>query len=147
MKKYIVIFLCLAGLAMAQGYSDWQLGAIEGLKYGFKMGQAFTNAQNGINVTGFNAEVDSYNAWIRKNFGENPSLLMSKMNAPMDLSRPVMVANNTSSNGIVHEIDGGAAGGPSYTTNDINLLPENAINQYRATQTGKAMGEEYLGGI
>ena len=58
--KYIAIILCLIGLAVAAGYTDWQQGAADGLRYGFKMGQAYQNALNGINVTGFNAEVDRY---------------------------------------------------------------------------------------
>jgi hypothetical protein len=140
MKKYIVILLCLAGLAMAQGYTEWQQGALEGLKYGFKMGQAYENALDGVNVTGFNAEVDIYNAWVRQNFGENPNLLMSKIDTPADLSKPVLVANTTAGSGIVHEIDGGVGTGPTYTTNDMNLLPESAIKSLEN-------GGEYLGGI
>lgn len=145
--KYIAIFLCLAGLAMAQGYTEWQQGALEGLKYGFKMGQAFANANNGINITGFNAEVDIYNAWVRQNFGENPNLLMTKINAPADLSKPVLVSNTTSGSGIVHEIDGGVGAGPAYTTNDMNLLPAGTINRLETYPDGTPIGGEYLGGI
>ena len=83
--KYIAIFLCLVGLAVAAGYTDWQQGASEGLKMGFKMGQAYEQAQKGINVAGFNALVDEYNAWIREHFGEDPAMLMQKLNAPVDL--------------------------------------------------------------
>jgi len=50
--KYIAIFLCLVGVVMAQGYTDWQQGATEGLKLGFKMGQAYEQAQKGINIEG-----------------------------------------------------------------------------------------------
>ena len=78
--KYIAIFLCIVGLAMAVGYTDWQQGAAEGLKIGFKMGQAYEQAQKGINVSGFNAQVDVYNAWVREHFGEDPMLLMQKLN-------------------------------------------------------------------
>ena len=42
--KYIAIILCLIGLAVAAGYNDWQQGAADGLRYGFKMGQAYQSA-------------------------------------------------------------------------------------------------------
>jgi len=128
---------------MAAGYNDWQQGAAEALKIGFKMGQAYEQAQNGINITGFNAQVDSYNAWVRKNFGEDPMLLMQKRDAPIDLSKPVLIANNTTGGGIVHAIDASNKYGAKYTTNDMNLLPERVIN----TSTFKKEGGDYLGGV
>ena len=86
--KYIAIFLCVVGLAMAVGYTDWQQGAAEGLNIGFKMGQAYEQAQKGINVSGFNTQVDVYNAWVREHFGEDRMLLMQKLNsAPVDLQQ------------------------------------------------------------
>ena len=148
MKKYIAIFLCLVGLAMAAGCTDWQQGAAEGLKMGFKMGQSYANALGGVNVTGFNAQVDIYNAWVRSNFGEDPNLLMSKMEAPVDLSKPYILANNTTGGGIVHAIDGSTVNGPSYTTNDVNLLPK-GIDLTKATTSNpwQQGGAEYLGGV
>jgi hypothetical protein len=129
--KYIAIFLCIVGLAMAQGYTDWQQGAAESLKIGFKMGQAYEQAQKGINVSGFNAQVDVYNAWVREHFGEDPMMLMQKkMDAPVDLTKPILIANNTTAGGIVHAIDGtGKAKGASYTTNDMNLLPNSVTEK------------------
>src|SRR5690606_9739585 len=104
---YISIFLCLAGLAVAAEYTDWQNGAIEGLNKGFMMGQAYQLALDGKNIDDFNAKVDEYNAWVRANFGEDPNLLMQKMTAPIDLNKPVIITNNTTnSKGIAHEIDG-----------------------------------------
>jgi hypothetical protein len=147
--KYIAIFLCVVGLSLAVGYTDWQQGAAEGLNIGFKMGQAYEQAQKGINVSGFNAQVDVYNAWVREHFGEDRLLLMQRMNsAPVDLSKPVMIANNTTTpKGIIHQIDGNnKAGGASYTTNDINLLPDSAIKSYRESETGQKTGDGYLTG-
>jgi hypothetical protein len=143
--KYIAIFLCIVGLAMAQGYTDWQQGAAESLKIGFKMGQAYEQAQKGINVSGFNAQVDVYNAWVREHFGEDPMMLMQKkLDAPVDLSKPVLVANNTTGGGIVHAIDGtGKAKGASYATNDMNLLPASVTNSSSAMKDGGA----WLGGV
>ena len=154
--KYIAIFLCLVGLSMAVGYTDWQQGAAEGLKMGFKMGQAYQEALSGINVSGFNAQVDGYNAWVREHFGEDPMMLMQKLNAPVDLSKPVLIANNTTQGGIVHAIDGtGKAKGASYTTNDMNLLPNSVTEKmYKDSQTispdspnyAKTQGD-FLGGV
>jgi hypothetical protein len=146
--KYIAIFLCLVGLAVAVGYTDWQQGASEGLKMGFKMGQAYEQAQKGINVVGFNALVDEYNAWVREHFGEDPAMLMQKLNAPVDLTKPVLVANNTTQGGIVHEIDGmNKASEAKYTTNDVNTLPDSAIKSYQNSEAGKTAGDGYLGGV
>ncbi len=83
---YVSIFLCLAGLAVAAEYTDWQNGAIEGLNKGFMMGQAYQLALDGKNIDDFNAKVDEYNAWVRANFGEDPNMLMPKMTAPVDLA-------------------------------------------------------------
>ena len=94
---YISIFLCLAGLAVAAEYTDWQNGAIDGFKKGFEMGQAYQLALDGKNIDGFNAKVDEYNAWVRANFGEDPNMLMPKMTAPVDLSKPVLITNTTTS--------------------------------------------------
>lgn len=145
--KYIAIFLCLVGLAMAAGYTDWQQGAAEGLNIGFKMGQAYEQAQSGINVTGFNAQVDVYNAWVREHFGEDPMLLMQKLNAPIDLSKPVLIANNTTQGGIVHAIDGmGKAKGASYTTNDVNTLPK-GVTTIDGTNPLNSSNSAWLGGV
>ncbi len=36
-------------------------------------------AQQGQNISGFNVEVDKYNAWIQQNFGNDQYLIMPKM--------------------------------------------------------------------
>lgn len=153
---YIAVFLCLAGLAVAAEYNDWQNGAIDGFKKGFEMGQAYQLALEGKDISGFNAKVDEYNTWVRANFGEDPQMLMQKMTAPIDLSKPVLVTNNTtSSKGIVHEIDG-ATGEKAIRTNDMNLLSDADIAKLeKESASGRAVGEylnggavgEYLGGI
>jgi len=141
--KYIAIFLCLVGLTMAAGYTDWQQGAADGLNIGFKMGQAYEQALKGINVTGFNAQVDVYNAWVREHFGEDPMLPMPKLDAPVDLSKPILIANNTTQGGIVHAIDGMNKGNANYKTNDMNLLPVSVTN----STTFKQDGGQWLGGV
>jgi len=54
-------------------------GAIEMLKIGLKMGQMYALAQQGQNISGFNAEADRYNAWIQETLGDDPNLLMPKI--------------------------------------------------------------------
>jgi hypothetical protein len=140
--KYIAIFLCLVGLVVAQGYTEWQQGAAEGLKIGFEMGQAYEKAQNGIDISGFNAQVDTYNAWVIEHFGQDPRLLMQKMTGPVDLQKPVLLTNNTTlPKEIIHKIDGNTLPEGIYTTNDMNLLPESAL---RSLAPGEG---NYLGGV
>jgi hypothetical protein len=142
--KHVVLFLCLVsiGVVAAQSYTDWQQGAREGLSLGFKMGQAYEKAQNGLNINEYNTLVDSYNAWVKENFGEDSSMLAQKITTPSDLTKPILMINNSNSTGgIVHEMDGGSAKGPTYTTNDMNLLPGD-ISRYNLEQGG-----QYLPGV
>jgi hypothetical protein len=105
---------------MAAGYTDWQQGAIDGLKMGWNMRGAYDQAKQGINVSGYNAEVDKYNAGISANFGEDPSLLMSKISGAVATPyNPVVIARN--STGIEHKIDGNnQAGGVRYPQPDAS---------------------------
>jgi len=82
MKSALIALAVLIGLATAAGYTPWQEGAIEGLKIGFHIGQMYTLAQQGYNISGFNTEVDNYNAWVQKNFGNDQNLMMPKMPMP-----------------------------------------------------------------
>jgi hypothetical protein len=81
-------------------------------------------------------------------------MIMQKVTGPVDLSKPYLLANNTTQGGIVHSIDGSnKAGGSKYTTNDINLLPNSAIGTYQTVTdvdptTGKRItGDGYLSGV
>jgi hypothetical protein len=82
MKTILAVSIVLVGLAMAAGYTPWQEGAIQGLKIGFQMGMMYTQAQQGYNISGYNAQVDAYNAWVQQNFGNDPAMLMQKMPVP-----------------------------------------------------------------
>jgi len=61
------------------GYNPCQESSKESLKIGLKMGQMYALAQQGQNISGFNAEVDRYNAWIQENLANDPDLLMPKI--------------------------------------------------------------------
>lgn len=94
------------------------------------------------NTQAYNDLIPARNAWVRQNFGEDANLLAVNQTAPVDLSKPYIAANNTTSGGIVHSIDGSNAGGEKYTTNDMNLLPDPGnISQIQNE------GGAWLGGI
>lgn len=79
MKGIIVVFLILlAGLASA--YTPEQQTTLDSMNLSFMLGMAYEKAMQGQNVTEYNVLVDEYNAWIRQHFGEDASLLKSKMN-------------------------------------------------------------------
>jgi len=88
MKGIIVISLVLlAGLASA--YTPEQQTTLDGMNLSFMLGTAYANAIQGQNVTEYNTLVDEYNAWIRQNFGEDASLLKSKLTIS---GAPVLIA-------------------------------------------------------
>jgi len=135
---YISVFLCLAGLAVAAEYTDFQKGALEGLNWGLKMGQAYQLALDGKDVAGFNKKVDEYNAWVRANFGENNTLLMKKMDEkaelPKGLQNPVLLNDETTATGgIVHKLDGSWG---KYSTSDMNTLSDQITNHPKTWKEG-----------
>lgn len=143
--KYIAIFLCIVGLAMAADYTDQQQAIMEGLRLSYQLGEAHQKYMQGGDATAFNALIDPWNAWVQANFGQDPNLLMQKMTGPVDLSKPYVLANNTTKGGIVHAIDGMNKVNSTYTTNDVNLLPQSVANQWRRDNPG--MGDGYLSGV
>ena len=150
LMKYLAIFtifLCIAGLSMAADYTDQQKAIMQGLKLSYQLGEAHQKYTTGGDVSTFNALIDQWNAWVQTNFGQDPNLLMPKVTGPVDLSKPYLLANNTTQGGIVHSIDGSNKYGSKYTTNDINLLPNGAIEAYQKSETGRVTGDGYLGGV
>ncbi len=90
MKGIIVISLILlAGLASA--YTPEQQITLDGMNLSFRLGMAYERASQGQNVAEYNALVDEYNAWIRQHFGEDTSLLVSKLNEPPVVITPLGV--------------------------------------------------------
>jgi hypothetical protein len=79
MKGIIIVSLILlAGLASA--YTPEQQTALDGMNLSFQLGIAYEKALQGQNVAEYNTLVDEYNAWLQLHFGENTSLLKSKIN-------------------------------------------------------------------
>ncbi|MDQ1261174.1 MAG: hypothetical protein QG575_355 [Euryarchaeota archaeon] len=147
--KYIAIFLCIVGLTMAADYTSDQQATLDGLRLSYQIGQAYEKYLQRGDATTFNALVDQWNAWVQTNFGQDANLLMSKVTGPVDLTKPYLLANNTTQGGIVHAIDGtGKAKGASYTTNDVNMLPKGVDpTKAKTANPWQQGGEEYLGGI
>ncbi len=82
MKGIIIILLIfLAGLSLVSAYTPEQQTILEGMRLSFQLGMAHQQAQAGQNIDGYNILVDQYNAWVRQHFGEDPDLLVSKINS------------------------------------------------------------------
>ena len=121
MRAIIIIsIIALAAISAASAYNDTQNAMIQGARLSWDLAKADGQSD----VSAFNALADQWNAWVRTWFGEDVNLIVAKK--PLDLSEPILIANVTPG-GIVHEIDGTRGKNDSYTTNDMNLLPENAI--------------------
>ncbi|MHB8118133.1 MAG: hypothetical protein ACYDHX_05325 [Methanothrix sp.] len=143
MKTIIILVSLLAAISLAAAYTPEQQATVDGVRLSFQLGQAYDKVIQGQDVPAFNALVDQWNAWVVRNFGNDTALLMAKMTAPINLQKPYVAANNTTSKGIAHKIDSKA----QYTTNDVNLMPDTAISKYAASEQGKAMGSDFLGGV
>lgn len=140
MKYILIAFVSLvASLSAASAYTDCQQAMYDGTRLSWQMATAYADQD----VPAYNGLVDQWNAWVRANFGEDASMLLSPLTGPVDLSKPYLLANNTTQGGMVHAIDGSnTAGGAKYTTNDMNLLPDpKNISQI------KTEGGQWLGGI
>ncbi len=118
-------------------YTPTQQAMYDGTQLSWKMAVAYTNQD----ATTYNALVDQWNAWVQTNFGPDPNLLMQKMNAPLDLTKPIVTRNNTTS-GVLHKIDGMSQINKTVRTNDANLLTEAELKANRAANPD--MGEGYL---
>ena len=146
MKSMLIALVAMVFVVLpsASGYDATQQAMINGTTLAWKMATAYA-AQD---IPTFNGLADEWNAWVRQYFGEDANLLMQKMTTPVDLSKPYILANSTSS-GIVHKIDGmDEMNRGSYVTNDVNLLPKGVDPAtLKAVNPWQQGGAEYLGGI
>lgn len=147
MRTFIFSLVLLAAISLVSAQSPDP--AFEGYRLSFQLGQEYQKiAIQGGTVDAYNALVGKWNIFVRTNYGENSGLLMQPMGAEnANMQRPWLYSNNTTSKGIVHAIDGSGKNGASWTTNDINAMPENARLQYANTTAGKTYGSDYLGGV
>lgn len=144
MKTILILISLLAAVSLTAAYTAEQQNTIDGTKLSFKLGQAFEKASQGGDVAAFNALVDQWNAWVASTFGNDASLIMEKMTGPINLQKPYYAPGNNTTNSLrEHQMDSRA----EYTTNDVNLLSDQAIAKYAASPQGKEMGADFLGGI
>lgn len=76
----ILLIIMLTSLPQAIAYTPEQQTTLEGMRLSFQLGLGYQQARAGQNVDAYNSLVDQYNAWVRQHFGDDASLLMSKMN-------------------------------------------------------------------
>ncbi|MHB8117888.1 MAG: hypothetical protein ACYDHX_04050 [Methanothrix sp.] len=138
---YIILVSLLTALSVASAYTPEQQTAIDGTRLSFQLGQAYEKVLQGGEPSAFNALVDQWNSWVTANFGQDPNLLMQKKTGPLDLTKPIVIRNNTTS-GMVHAIDGNSWANRTITTNDANLLSQAELEANR--KANKGMGEGYL---
>jgi hypothetical protein len=128
--------IVVAGIASA-AYSPAQQAMYDGTQISWKMAVAYTSQD----INTYNTLVDQWNAWVQTNFGPDPALLMNKINAPLDLTKPIVIRNNTTS-GVLHKIDGMSQTNRTIPTNDANLLTWSELNASRKSNPGT--GDGYL---
>jgi len=136
---YIILVSLLAAVSLAAAYTPEQQNMINGTQLSWKLATAYAAKD----TPSFNTLVDQWNAWVYQNFGQDPNMIMAKMNAPLDLTKPTVIRNNTTSGGIVHAIDGmSKANNKTVKTNDANLLTQAELDANRKANPGQ--GEGYL---
>jgi hypothetical protein len=144
MKTILILLSLMAAVSVAAAYSAQEQNTIDGVKMSFKLGQAYEKAVRGEDVASFNALVDQWNAWVVNTFGNEATLIMEKMAVPLNLQKPYLAAgNNTTASLKGHQMDSRA----EYTTNDVNLMSDAAIAKYAASEQGRVMGADFLGGV
>ena len=148
MKTILILLSLLAAVSLASAYTPEELNNTKnGVLLSFKLGQAYEKANQGVDAAGFNNLVDQWNAWVMSTFGSGSDLIMEKMPvpvAPVNYQKPYLKAgNNTTESMRGHQMDSLA----EYTTNDVNLMSDSAIAKYSASEQGRTMGADFLGGI
>ena len=148
MKTILILLSLLAAVSLASAYTPEELTSTKnGVQLSFKLGQAYEKANQGVDVAGFNALVDQWNAWVMGTFGNDADLIKNKMPvpvAPINYQKPYLApGNNTTDSMRGHQMDSQA----EYTTNDVNLMSDQAIAKYYASEQGKREGADFLGGI
>jgi len=130
MKGIIIIsLLLLAGLASA--YTPEQQTTLDGMNLSFRLGMAYEKASQGQNVAEFNALVDEYNAWIRQHFGEDASLLMSKLNESTSMGTTTVVGTSTMRN-------------PFNASSELSRFGKQQVYQFNRAQTPEDISQQEL---
>jgi hypothetical protein len=80
MRKILFALIILMLAAPALALTDYQQGALDGLKRGWFMAEKYAEANAG-DPAAYNEAVAKYNEWIVSVFGQNESLMLKPINA------------------------------------------------------------------
>ncbi len=128
MKIFMISLAFLAGLSLASAFTPEQNTTLEGMGLAFQLGMAYQEAKEGQNVTGFNALVDQYNAWMMIHFGNETTLLMQKMdNASANLESPYAIGKQVTEDTMVYASD--ASGNIEGMSADSVIANDNELDQ------------------
>lgn len=156
-KIFVLIWLLMLGnIGMSQEENATE-AYMMGIYDGYALGTSFIVGQSSPEYAArYDGFVVSLNAWMDRVGYAGDRWASHTKTAPAfelppifrDTQKPLLEVNDTlAKGGIVHEIDGmSKMSGPTYTTNDLNLLPDSA--RYNAsTGTYSDMGGQWLAGI
>jgi hypothetical protein len=94
--KGIILTICIVLLAgLASGYTPEQQIMLDGMNLSYELGMAYQETLQGQNVAEYNVLVDKYNAFMKLHFGDNTSLLKSKLEETATKSAPTLLGSET----------------------------------------------------
>ena len=94
--KGIILPICIVLLAgLASGYTPEQQVMLDGMNLSYELGMAYQETLQGQNVAQYNVLVDKYNAFMKLHFGDNTSLLKSKLEETATKSAPTLLGSET----------------------------------------------------
>lgn len=156
MKRILFILTFLAALPLADAMTSVDDAYLKGIQDGYALGTSYMAGKNDSGYKEmFDGLVDNLNTWMDRvgytgqRWAHHALPGQAYELAPIfrDLSRPYIEVNQSKTGSIVHEIDGqNKMRGPTYTTNDANLLPDEA-RYNTTTKTYSDLGGQWLGGI
>lgn len=92
--KGIILTICIVLLAgLASGYTPEQQIMLDGMNLSYELGMAYQETLQGQNVAQYNVLVDKYNAFMKLHFGDNTSLLKSKLEETATKSAPTLLGS------------------------------------------------------
>ena len=151
MNPYLALLtlLILAGTSQAMNQSE--TAYYEGIQTGYSLGCAAVMGQTDTaKELEYNGLVEKLNAWLASVGHPDRWANLQKATAyvlPPVFGGPIILVNESNASGIIHAIDGNQRAGATYTTNDMNLLPEKLTNQTDKAGNFKPYDGDYLGGV
>jgi len=149
MKPYLAL-LALFLIGTTHGMNFTETAYYQGIQEGYHLGALAIQGQSDpAKESEYNSLIADLNSWLasvgyydykwanlQKNIYSLPPIFA-------DYQKPIIFVNESKS--IIHAIDGNMKSGVTYTTNDMNLLPDRA--RYNSTSGNYDKPGDYLGGI